>query len=106
MWSTTLLWSPFLVGQTLSVFEEKMNEEEEVMEEEDEGEKFYSQHAQLSYFSEERWEVLGRGEGQLLKHLGSSEVASRCERRDTVSLIANFVVDASCCSTLWHKVSA
>ena len=39
----------------------------------------------------------GRGEAQLPKHLGSSEVRDE----NAMLFIANFVVDASCCSNLW-----
>ena len=46
---------------------------------------------------EGHWEVLGRGEARLPKHLGSSEVRDE----NTMLFIANFVVDASCCSNLW-----
>ena len=45
---------------------------------------------------EGHWEVLGRGEARLPKHLGSSEVRDE----NTMLFIANFVVDASCCSNL------
>ena len=49
---------------------------------------------------EGQWEVLGRGEAQLPKHLGSSEVRDE----NAMLFIANFVVDASCCSNLWWNL--
>ena len=52
---------------------------------------------------EGRWEVLGRGGAQLLKHLGSGEVRFVMREENTMLLIAKFVVDASCCSNLWQN---
>ena len=52
---------------------------------------------------EGRWEVLGRGGAQLLRHLGSGFVRFVMREENTMLLIAKFVVDASYCSILWQN---